>query len=264
MALINNYLKIVARQLLGLVPLAFCASSAFAGNVSVNGASDQMPINNTRLPTMGCMIEPSMRIDVSSPVAGVIHELPVKLGQSVEKGSVLFSLRSGVEKASVDLAKVRTEFASRKVERNDSLYNEKLISTHERDEFNTEFLVAKSELAHAEQVLAQRTINSPIDGVVIDRFSDPGEFVSTDPIVVLASLNPLKVEMVFPYESFGSIPKDTELTIYPAEPVGGEYKATVSLVDPIIDAASGTFRVRAELSNPNNKLPAGIKCRASR
>lgn len=215
------------------------------------------------LPTMGCMIEPSMRIDISSPVQGVIDSLPVKLGQPVRKGSVLFALKSGVEKASVDLAQVRTEFAARQVDRNDALFKEKLISTHERDEFNTEFLVAQSELAHAQQVLAQRTVTSPINGVVIDRFGDPGEFVGTDPILVLASLDPLNVEMVLPYESFGSIPPGAEVTIYPAEPVGGEHKARVTLIDPIIDAASGTFRVRAELRNRDKKLPAGIKCQAA-
>jgi len=236
-----------------------CAAPEKAGAKPVA----ETQVRDELLPTLGCMIEPSMRIEVSSPVGGVIDRLPVKLGQPVKKGSVLLELKSGVEKASVDLARVRTEFAARQVERNDTLYKDKLISTHERDEFNTELLVAQSELMHAEQVLEQRTVTSPIGGVVIDRFNDPGEFVGSDPIIVLASLNPLKVEMVFPYESFGSIPKGKMIQVFPADPVGGEYKAKVTMVDPVIDAASGTFRVRAELKNPRNRLPAGIKCSAS-
>ena len=34
----------------------------------------------------------------------------------------------------------------------------------------------------------------------------------------------------------------------------------MSVVDHVIDAASGTFRVRLELPNPDNRLPAGLKC----
>jgi multidrug efflux pump subunit AcrA (membrane-fusion protein) len=32
------------------------------------------------------------------------------------------------------------------------------------------------------------------------------------------------------------------------------------VVDRVVDAASGTFRVRLELANPGNRIPAGIKC----
>ena len=37
-------------------------------------------------------------------------------------------------------------------------------------------------------------------------------------------------------------------------------KATVDVVDPVIDAASDTFRVRLLLPNPRNAIPAGVRC----
>ena len=39
------------------------------------------------------------------------------------------------------------------------------------------------------------------------------------------------------------------------------YAAKVSVIDRVIDAASGTFRVRLELRNPNHAIPAGLRCR---
>ncbi len=36
--------------------------------------------------------------------------------------------------------------------------------------------------------------------------------------------------------------------------------ATVTVVDPVVDAASGTIGVRLELPNPRHRLPAGTKC----
>ena len=41
----------------------------------------------------------------------------------------------------------------------------------------------------------------------------------------------------------------------------GTHTARVKVVDPVIDAASGTFGVRLELPNPNYRLPAGLKCK---
>jgi multidrug efflux pump subunit AcrA (membrane-fusion protein) len=38
-------------------------------------------------------------------------------------------------------------------------------------------------------------------------------------------------------------------------------EAKVTVVDRVVDAASGTFGVRLELPNPGYKLPAGLKCK---
>jgi len=37
--------------------------------------------------------------------------------------------------------------------------------------------------------------------------------------------------------------------------------AKVVLVDPVIDAASNTFRVRLELPNPGYGIPSGLRCK---
>jgi len=40
-------------------------------------------------------------------------------------------------------------------------------------------------------------------------------------------------------------------------------RSTVTIVDPIIDAASGTFRVTLTLPNPGGKLTSGLRCQVS-
>lgn len=50
--------------------------------------------------------------------------------------------------------------------------------------------------------------------------------------------------------------------IMPEAPVNGAYEARVTVVDRVVDAASGTFGVRLELPNPGYKLPAVLKCKA--
>jgi hypothetical protein len=62
---------------------------------------------------------------------------------------------------------------------------------------------------------------------------------------------------------YGQIHRGDEATVLPDQPLGGQYAAKVVIVDPVIDAASGTFGVRLLLPNSDWRLPAGLRCRAA-
>jgi multidrug efflux pump subunit AcrA (membrane-fusion protein) len=117
----------------------------------------------------------------------------------------------------------------------------------------------------AEEVVAQREIRSPVNGIVVDVVLRPGELTSSnqkDPIVRLMQVDPLNVELILPVNAFGHIKRGQRAWVMPEAPVGGKYVARVEVVDPVFDAASGTFGVRLTLPNPERKIPAGLKCRA--
>jgi len=170
-------------------------------------------------------------------------------------------LNSTVEAATVNLKAAQEEFGKRKVDRNEELFRKQLISAKEKDELETQTRIAGLELKQQQQVLDQRTIRSPLTGVVVERFLSPGERVGNDKILKIAQIDPLNVEVIAPVELFGQIRTGMtgEVRFQPLLP--GTYRATVAVVDRVIDAASGTFGVRLELPNPGNKVPAGIKCR---
>jgi multidrug efflux pump subunit AcrA (membrane-fusion protein) len=54
--------------------------------------------------------------------------------------------------------------------------------------------------------------------------------------------------------------RGAKATVRPEAP-SGKFVATVTTVDSMIDAASGTFGVRLELPNPGLRIPAGAKCK---
>lgn len=207
------------------------------------------------------IIEPSEIVEVSSQVPGVLEELNVERGDIVKAGQILATLMSNVEKATVELAAAKVEFGKRKMIRNEELYKKQLISVHEKDELETE--VQLSKLQHQETIehLKMRTISSTIDGVVMERLLSPGEYVGENPILKIAKINPLYIEVVVPVEKFGSIKKGMMAKVMPESAMGGTYTGKVVIVDQVIDAASGTFGVRLELPNPSFRLPAGLKCK---
>jgi RND family efflux transporter MFP subunit len=117
------------------------------------------------------------------------------------------------------------------------------------------------ELGLVKAQLNQRTLRSPFNGVVIERFVSPGERAEDKPLLRLAMLDPLRVELVMPATRWGSVSVGDKMPIVPELPAASAVTARVTHIDKIIDAASNTFRVRLSLPNPGNRLPAGARCR---
>ena len=235
-----------------------------------------------------CLIEPSVSVELGSAVRGVARVINVKRGDNVDEGEVLVELDSRVQRATVALAKARSEntaelasrkesleLANKRLERFRGLYESKNVSQQQLEEAESQAVIAESEwqqarenkisaeleLDEATAVLALRSITSPIRGVVVDRMIAPGELVSEEePVMKLAALDPLYVEVILPASAFGTISVDAPAIVYPEEPIEGEYRGRVDIVDAVIDAASGTFGVRIELPNPDLRLPAGLGC----
>lgn len=236
---------------------------------------------------LDCLVRPEMYIELSSPVDTTLKAMLVKTGDTITKGQHLVHLENSVEIAKVELAKqqalsfseienrrVQLKFAKRNLERMQELYSKNTISQFERDKAATELSLAKIELIKAKEnkklaqlnltkvqsELALRTISSPIDGIIIDSYIKIGESVTNRPIMKLAQINPLRVELIAPTEYFGLIQKDMEVEVYPERPANKIFKATVTVVDQLIDPASGSFTIRMSLPNPGDELVGGVNC----
>jgi RND family efflux transporter MFP subunit len=238
-----------------------------------------------------CMIEARQAVEIRSPVEAVIEAVHVRRGESVRKGQLLVTLASGPERAALALAQsraqmqgeiksaeARLDIAQKKAQRADELFKQKFISTNARDEAQAELQLATEELRRTREtqklsqlearrsaeVLAMRSIRSPLSGVVVEVLLKPGEFGAItfkDPIMKLAEIDPLHVEVVLPLNQYGQVKPGQKASVMPEAPVGGRYDTTVTLVDKVIDAASGTFGVRLELRNRKFDIPAGVRCR---
>ena len=237
-----------------------------------------------------CLIQPNMMVDVSSAVEGVVERVHVERSDMVTKGQLLVELETGVEIAAVNQARARSqmqgelnsrhsslECAERRLERIKQLFKKGLVSSHDMDEAETqvqlaiaelhkaedEQRLAELELQRAEEALKLRRIRSPFQGVVVERYKSPGESVEDKPIVKLAQLDPLRVEVFMPAVEFGHIKQGIYARVRPENAASRDYLAEATQVDRIIDAASGTFTVRLELPNPDHKIPSGLRCNLS-
>ena len=63
-----------------------------------------------------------------------------------------------------------------------------------------------------------------------------------------------------PFERFSDFSTGQTMTISLPFPINSSHEAKITIIDPIIDSASGTFRMRLELPNKNYVIPAGVSC----
>jgi RND family efflux transporter MFP subunit len=236
-----------------------------------------------------CVIEPSLTLRVGSPITGIVAAIEVDRGDVVTRGQVLARLESSVEIATLELARARAnsnaEIEARRarldqvrgeVARASSLHERSVVSTQRLEELRANAQIAASDLAIAElnrrlsmievgrveALLEQRTIRSPVNGVVTGRNLGPGEYIHYDNFILsIAQLDPLHVETFLPVRLHGRVRLGTSATVRPDPPVGGVHAAAIRVMDEVFDAASGTFGVRLALPNPDRVLPGGVRCR---
>jgi RND family efflux transporter MFP subunit len=234
-----------------------------------------------------CLIEPQTVVEVSTREEGILQDLMVNRGDFVEEGQAIAHLNRDVEKATVDLSEARAElsaeieeleeslaFARRESERVDQLSSAQAISFTEKDKATTDATraelrlqqalerrtIARLELEHSKRLLDNRTVRSPVDGVVVERLMSPGESAENRPIVKIAKIDPLNVEIIVPVDFFGAIRVGMRAEVTPRYPGAEVQTATVTVVDRVVDAASDTFGVRLLLPNPDYEIPGGVRC----
>lgn len=213
------------------------------------------------IPEIDCLIEPITEVKLSSPVSGVLDTIHVDRSDLVKKNQIAATLKSDIEELSVKTSAENLRMSKKEHKRSVELYREKAITLSEKEEAEHQKNLYELELKNAKANLALRQIRSPIDGVVVDRYKMPGEYVEDEPVIKIAQLDPLRVEVVSSVENFGLIRKGMHAQIIPEYGKFDNLVAKIVVVDQVIDAASGTFGIRLELQNKGNKVPGGLKCK---
>jgi RND family efflux transporter MFP subunit len=254
-----------------------------------HAAAQQPSVPAQHMGEFDCVVEAKMMAKLGSPDTGIIEALKVDRDMTIKKGDVVAQLDSKLQQIALELAQLkannegdinsertRLAFRTSEAERAENLNSKQIVTVKVRDEAVTErnlaaLALAKAELEHnmaqvdleqARARLDRRSIRSPINGVVSDVTIRLGEYVyEQTPLMTIAEIDPLYVKVFVPVRDYRDLHVGTDAEVMPQEPIGGLYKAKVTVVDRVFDTASSTFGVRLELPNPDYALPAGMRCR---
>jgi HlyD family secretion protein len=145
-------------------------------------------------------IEPLKKVEIKSKIGGEIVKINVEVGEKVKRGAVLALIDSRqisyekdreLKEAEYNVMEMNSiYFNSRnKLDRNQRLFDKKMIHAQEFDDIKKEHDVALAQLESAmekweilkkeyEERLKDYVIVAPIDGIVIERSAEEGEVIS--------------------------------------------------------------------------------------
>lgn len=196
---------------------------------------------------------------VIAKVGGEVREIFVEEGDEVKTGDILARLdgdrlRLELEQAGAKLRKLERDF-----ERNVDLRDRGLISAgdFEKIQYEMEALRASYELAALE--VAYTEIRAPIDGVISERFIKLGNTIDVNaPTFHVTSLEPLISYLHVPEREYRTLDPGQEASIVVDALAGEEFTAIVARVSPVVDPATGTFKISIEVSDPSRRLKPGM------
>jgi RND family efflux transporter MFP subunit len=214
---------------------------------------------------------------VAAEVSGRVTEVVIEEGSAAERGAVI--LRIDPERRELELASARARGAEVRAglsqQRRDTgrvrkLFKQNVAAQARLDQAEMELLLAGSrvdaanaQLGVAERALADSNVTAPFSGLIADRFVSPGEFVQVGtPLFELVALDPIEVEFRLAERDSSRVALgqavDVRVAPYPEE----VFRASVSMISPIIDERTRTLKVKARIDNSDGRLRPGLFARA--
>jgi multidrug efflux system membrane fusion protein len=217
-------------------------------------------------------------VTLKSRVDGQVLEVPFSEGQRVAKGDVLIRLdtadfKAKVAQAEANLARDQAllKKARADVERYQALKaqgfvsEEKVAEVHAAAEANAAVVEAdKATLELARLQLSYATLHAPFAGMVGDKRVHTGAAVKVNDteLVTVNRVQPLYVTFAVAEKHIPALRAALAAKRLRVEAfVPGDHKqprtGVIRFVDPAVDAATGTLRVKAELTNTDAALAPG-------
>jgi membrane fusion protein, multidrug efflux system len=285
------------RGILGFAAVAAVAGLALwrlSLETSLPAAKAQMPAANIAVPvTAGIVaardvpqylqgigtVQAYNTVTVASRVDGQIVDVAFKEGQEVEKGALLYQIdprpfQAALEQAQAAKLKDEAQLETAKTDlaRYGSLVGRGYQTRQSYEE--QQGLVAQDQAAvagdqaqidSAKLNLGYATIRSPIDGRLGARLVDIGNLVhaaNSTPLVTIMQLKPIYVSFTLPQEILDQVRRyqqqaPLDVIAYSGDNKRELAKGKLSLIDNMIDQATGTIRLKATYANADERLWPG-------
>jgi RND family efflux transporter MFP subunit len=230
------------------------------------------------------------QVDVAAQRDGVVSRVLAEPGTPVKKGQVLAVLDDRQIAADVEAARAKTLSteadlknweAEAKVLEVDYERAEKMWEAHiipieqleharykaESDQWDvkrvSELLVNAKQVQRALELELEKTqIMAPFDGVVARRYVRMGQSVAkNDRLFWVTAVAPMRIRITLPEKFVWSIKPGAMVAVTPSDMPDGQrrYKAKVIEVSPVVDPASDTIEVLAQLSGDTSGLRPGMR-----
>lgn len=228
-----------------------------AAPLVVVAAAGEETINN-RLTAIGSARALST-VSVTPYSSGYMTKLHVRAGDTVKEGDLIAELDAETEQIAV--AKAETALKDAQTTRQRIARLRATNTATEVQAVGAELAVANAQLAlqDAQLALSRRMVRAPITGIVGILPVNAGNYVTAQTSIArIDDRSTVLIDIWVPERFAPQIkvgqPLTAESTAFPGE----IYKGRINAVDNMLDEASRTLHVRAEVPNAEDRLRAGM------
>jgi membrane fusion protein (multidrug efflux system) len=220
------------------------------------GAVKAMTWDNS-LEAIGTLV-PVNGADVTTESGGIVTAIRFEAGDHVKAGAPLITLSSANERAELKKLESQAALAELNLSRREKLLKLEAISKSDYDTAASEASVAKSAVDAQRAKLAQKEIHAPFAGVLGIRQVNLGQFLAPGTsIVTLQSLDPINVDFSLPEQLTGIVQPGFKIYVRVDSFPNDQFEGTVLAIEPRVDEATRSFKLRARIRNTGLKLRAG-------
>jgi len=124
----------------------------------------------------------------------------------------------------------------------------------------SQFDQANEQVNLAKKRLADATIVSPVNGIVVNRDADLGDYAAagsprSSPILTVVKMDVVKAVFTVPEADLGTVGVGTAVSIYAGQQ---HISGAINFISPIVNPEGRTVNVKAEIPNPAYRLKPGM------
>lgn len=249
----------------------FQGNSPEASPSAANNPAGRLPVNVIEVRTerlenniniTGTVI-PNEMVSLRPEISGLVERINFQEGQFVKKGTPLLYLNDDELRAQSDRLNYTKKLYEGQENRQRQLLEREAISQEEYDIALNQFNTNLADIQLIDAQLRKTVIRAPFDGVLGLRQVSEGSFISSsDPIVSVVNIDPIKLEFSVPERYANKIKNGSEV-VFSSNAVEGNAVGKVFAIEPNIDAATRTLRIRANSPNRDRQYLPGMFVRVS-
>lgn len=206
----------------------------------------QLQASSTVRPNQGAMLKAQM--------PGMIAEILVTAGQNVKKGDLLVRLDTSVEQAQLEAMKAQLPTAKHTYLSYAKLFKTQSVSKKALDDAKAQYDSLMANVKALEATIERRQILAPFAGTVGIVKVNVGEFINagTD-IVRVEDRSQMKVDFGIAQNDLKKLALGQKVIAYSDSFPGVAFNATVTAIDPAVNASTGLIDVQATFDQTENE-----------
>jgi membrane fusion protein, multidrug efflux system len=203
-------------------------------------------------------------VALSNDAAGVVTRLYFESGTFVKQGQVLVALDANVERAQLASIRARKELADTSLQRTQALVSAGSIAPAQLDADQSAVKSLAADEGALGAQIGRKVIRAPFSGRLGIRGVNLGQYLAPGTtITVLEDIRTVFVDFTLPQQELSHLKVRMAVRVSEPEHDAVLAEGTISAIEPAVDAVTRNVKIRASISNQDEKLRSGMFVRVA-